>query len=45
LSQVIDHGAQVVAGGTATMPQQEKTSSADAQRSRENFTRMQRCII
>jgi hypothetical protein len=36
--RVIDRGAQVVARGAATMPQQEKINSADAHRSRVSFT-------
>jgi hypothetical protein len=45
VSQVLDRNAQVVPRGAATLPQQEKNSSADAQRKRANFTRMQRQII
>jgi hypothetical protein len=39
--QVLDRGAQVVAAA-ATLLQQEKNNSTDAQRKRVNFTRVQR---
>jgi len=41
-SQVLDRGAQFVARGAATLSQQEKNNSVDLQRSRANFTRVQR---
>jgi hypothetical protein len=40
-SQVLDHGAQVVAAA-AMLPQQAKNNSADVQRKRVNFNRVQR---
>jgi hypothetical protein len=36
-SQVIDRGTQAAARSTATLPQQEKSNSADLQRSRVNM--------
>jgi hypothetical protein len=44
LFQVLDRGAQVV-DAAATLSQQEKNISADVQRKRVNFTRIQRRII
>jgi hypothetical protein len=38
LSQVLDHYAQAFARGAATLPQQEKGDSEDAQRSSVNIT-------
>jgi hypothetical protein len=38
LSQELDRCAKAVAPGAATLPQQEKSNSADVQRSRINIT-------
>ena len=44
MSKVLDRVAQTVSCGAATLPLQEKNNSADVQRSRERFTRVQRRI-
>jgi hypothetical protein len=38
LPQVLDCGAHAVSRGAATLPRQEKSNSADVQRSRVNNT-------
>jgi hypothetical protein len=46
LSQVLGRGAQAVARGAATLPQQEKNNySADVQRRKVNCIRVQHLII
>jgi hypothetical protein len=37
-SQVLGRGAQAIARGAATLPQQEKNNSADVQKNREKNT-------
>jgi hypothetical protein len=44
LSQVLDRGAQMIARGAETLPQQEKNNSVGAQQSRVNFARVKRWI-